>query len=158
MAILEIQTGVKNPILRKRSAEIKKVDAGLKKFAKDLKETMLSQDGLGLAAPQVAQNIRMIAITLDYKSDNAKIIIMINPVILAKSEEMDLKEEGCLSLPNVFKNVWRHKNIIVDFINLNGESHSLKLSGLDARVVQHETDHLDGVLFVDRVEEKIKTE
>lgn len=149
--ILKVQTGENNPILRTKSLEIKKIDNVLKKFAKDMKATMLKLDGLGLAAPQVSENIRMVIITLNYGSPNAIVTTMINPEILARGDEVELAEEGCLSLPGIYKNVERPSEITVKFSDLDGSDFILKLSGLNARVVQHEVDHLDAILFTDRV-------
>jgi len=148
--LLEIQTGKNNPILRKKSVAIKKIDSALKKFAKDMKMTMVEKDGLGLAAPQVAKNIRMIIVTLNSKTDHTTVTTMLNPIIFDCGEEIVLAEEGCLSLPGEWMEVPRFKNITVEFMDIDGEKHVLKLENLNARVVQHEVDHLDGVLFVDR--------
>jgi peptide deformylase len=154
--LLEIQTGEKNPILRKKSVKIKKIDSALKKFAKDMKMTMIEKDGLGLAAPQVASNIRMIIVTLNSKSNHERVTIMINPVILEYGEEIVVAEEGCLSLPGQWMEVERFKNITAEYMSLEGETHVLKLDNLNARVIQHEIDHLDGILFIDRVNEKTR--
>ncbi|MBI4975741.1 peptide deformylase [Candidatus Peregrinibacteria bacterium] len=151
MAILKIITGEDNKILRTRSSVVLKFDARLKKFARDLKETMIKRDGLGLASPQVAQNIRVIVVTFNYKRENERIVAMVNPDIVEKSDEMEIGEEGCLSLPGRFGKVTRHKMIVVEFSDLEGIKQVLKLAGLNARVVQHECDHLDGVLFVDKM-------
>lgn len=154
--ILEIQTGEKNPILRTKSVPIKKIDSAVKKFAKDMKATMIEKDGLGLAAPQVARNIRLIIVTLNHGTPHATVTTMLNPKILSHSEETELAEEGCLSLPGKWEKVERPFCVAVEFTNLEGEKHILKLEHLNARVVQHETDHLDGILFVDRVKEMKK--
>lgn len=151
MAIQKIQTGEKNPILRKMSVEVKKFDAGLKKFAKDLRETMIKKDGLGLAAPQIGENIRVIATSMNYGENNKVVVIMVNPVITWTGDEMVIAEEGCLSLPGIFKNIERFKELTVEFLTIDGDKSLLKLEGLNARVIQHEIDHLDGVLFVDMV-------
>jgi peptide deformylase len=151
--LLEIQTGENNPILRTKSVRVKKVDAVLKKFAKEMKDTMIHTDGLGLAAPQVGENIRVVIVTLNYGSKTASVTTMINPEILSHSDETDVAEEGCLSLPGVYKNVERASKVMVEFTDMEGENHALKLDGLNARVVQHEIDHLNAILFIDRVKE-----
>jgi peptide deformylase len=133
--------------------EIKKIDSVLKKFAKDMKMTMIEKDGLGLAAPQVGSNIRMVIVTLNSKSDHETVTTMVNPVILKHGDEIVGAEEGCLSLPGLWMKVERFKNVVVEFMDLEGEKHVLKLENLNARVIQHEVDHLDGVLFIDRVKE-----
>lgn len=151
MTKLKIETGVKNPILRAKSKEVKKFDASLKKFAKDMKEAMVREDGLGIAAPQVGMNIRAFIVVLDYNKKSEKVLAMINPEILTKSEEMMEGEEGCLSVPGKFAKVLRHKEITVEFCDLDGVRQILNLRHLNARVVQHENDHIDGILFVDRL-------
>jgi len=150
MTIRKIQTGEKNPILRKKSAEIKKITGKMRKFFKDLKETMIKVDGLGLASPQVGENIRAIAVNLNSGTKNRSVIVMVNPVILSKSKETNVAEEGCLSLPQIFKPVERFSEIIVEYLSPDGEKKGLILTMLNARIVQHEIDHLDGVLFIDR--------
>jgi peptide deformylase len=151
MTILKIQTGEKNPILRKKSVEIVKVTGKIKKFLKDLKDTMLESDGLGLASPQVGENIRAIAVNMNSGTANRSVVLMINPVIIWKGNDVYVAEEGCLSLPDLFKEVERFKEIIVEYKDPAGEKRKLKLSMLNARIVQHEVDHLDGILFIDRV-------
>lgn len=151
MKILKIQTGENNPILRTKSVEVKKIDIVLKKFAKDMKATMLKLDGLGLAAPQVGENLRMVIVTMNYGSKNATVTTMINPEILSYGDEVEIAEEGCLSIPGVYGNVERPTELVVQFSDLEGEKFVLKLSGLNARVVQHEMDHLNAILFTDRM-------
>lgn len=153
MAKLKIITGEKNPILRAVSEPVKKFDAGLKKFAKDLKETMIKAKGLGIAAPQVGKNIRVFIATLNYKTDSQVIVTMANPEIVAHSKETEVGEEGCLSLPGKYGNVERFERVTVKFFDLDGGSQMLELSGLNARIIQHENDHINGILFVDRMQE-----
>lgn len=151
MTKLKIETGVKNPILRAKSKPVKKFDASLRKFAKDMKDAMVREEGLGIAAPQVGKNIRAFIVFLDYNKKSEKIVVMVNPEILKKSEEMEEGEEGCLSIPGKFAKVMRHKEITVEFFDLDCVRQVLNLRGLNARVVQHENDHIDGILFVDRL-------
>jgi peptide deformylase len=120
-------------------------------FIKNMKYTMKEKDGIGLAAPQIGKNIRLIIVS----TKNGE-ITMINPEIIRKSWTKEIGEEGCLSVPEVFCEVKRHKNIICSFINENGETVKIKAAGLFARVIQHETDHLDGILFIDKAEKKNK--
>jgi peptide deformylase len=151
MTTLKIHTGENNPILRKKSVEVVKITGKMKKFFKDLKETMITADGLGLAAPQVGENIRAIAINMNSGTTNRSVVLMINPVIIWKGNDVYVAEEGCLSLPEIFMEVERNKEIIVEYQDPSGENKKLKLDMLNARIVQHEVDHLDGILFVDRV-------
>lgn len=154
MKKLKIVVGVDNPILRKKSVEVKQFDVGLKKFGREMKDVMADAKGLGLAAPQVGQNIRMILVTLGYQTDREQVVTMVNPRIVKESAERECAEEGCLSLPGQYQKVERASGVQVEFFDLDGGRMVLDLDGLDARVVQHEIDHLEGVLFVDRVEEK----
>lgn len=158
MTKLKIVTGENNPILRAMSEPVKKFDSGLKKFVRDLKDTMVAANGLGIAAPQVGKNVRVFIVTLAFDKKERTSLVMINPVILWKSDEMELGEEGCLSLPGVYGKVLRHAQIKVEFFNIDGSRQELDLTGLDARVVQHENDHIDGTLFVDRMKKNQEKE
>ncbi len=137
------------PELRQLS---KKFDTNLinlpktQKFFDKFFETMLKADGIGLAAPQVNQHIRIIAINIENYSQ-----ILINPKIIHKSWHKDIMEEGCLSVPNIYGKVKRHKNITVEYFDRQGNHHKNKFSHLPARVIQHEIDHLDGILFIDKM-------
>ena len=153
MAKLEIQTGESNPILRTESVKVARFDKELKKLVKDMKETMLGAGGLGLAAPQVGHNLRLFVLILDFKGEKERVIEMVNPVILEHSDDINVAEEGCLSIPGKYAKVERWNRVMVEFHDMSGTRQVLELYGLDAREVQHENDHLDGVLFVDRVKE-----
>lgn len=151
MALLEIQTGEDNEILRTKSEPITQVDKKLGKFLDDMEETMLKKDGIGLAAPQVGRNIRVIVCALNPGTPEQKVTEMINPEITSRGGGMETGEEGCLSLPGIFDNVERHKEITVKFLDRKGQETVLNLSDLNARIIQHEVDHIDGILFIDRV-------
>lgn len=144
MSILKIQTGKDNPILRKKSAKIGQIAKTTAKLAADMKETLAKEDGLGLAAPQVGQNVRVIVVKIE-----STYVPMINPEITRKSAETDVREEGCLSLPKTYCEIERAKEITVKFQDLKGGGQVLKLEDLPARVAQHEVDHLEGVLIMD---------
>ena len=150
MAIREIQTGLKNPILRKKSAEVEEITPEVKRLIRDMYDT-LRLDGIGLAAPQVGETLRIILVTIFPQSKKEKTYTMINPVIAYFSDETEIKEEGCLSLPNFFGNVERSHEIIVQFRDESFKTQVLRLNGLNARIVQHEADHVDGILFADKV-------
>lgn len=149
MAKLKIITGENHPVLRAVAKPVKKFDASLKKFAKALKDAMIKAKGLGIAAPQVGESIRVFWVTLNYDTDHEISVPMVNPEIISHGQKKVLDEEGCLSLPGVYGKVKRYQNIVVEFFDLDGGRQHLELSGLNARVVQHEKDHLDGVLFID---------
>jgi peptide deformylase len=132
--------------LRQRSKNVKPEDiSDLADFAKAMIETMLNSDGVGLAAPQVGKNIRLIIV-----NSQAGPQIIFNPEINKKSLLKVWGEEGCLSVPNTFGDVKRHKKIQCSFMDLTGKSRSIEAVGLMARVIQHEIDHLDGILFIDK--------
>ncbi len=154
-----IQTWVNNKILRTKSEKIEKINNDMTDFADDLMELMYEYDGVWLAAPQVWKNIRMIAVTFWKESKKWPAWIdeeiMINPVAIQKSDEIVISEEACLSVPNVVWNVKRHKNIVIEYLDTKWRKKKKKLTGYNAFIVQHELDHLDGILFVDKlVEEK----
>lgn len=155
MAKLKIITGENNEILRAVSAPVKKFDAGLRKLVKDIKETMLAEKGLGLAAPQIGENVRVFVLILDFKEPAERVIAMVNPKIINHGAEVEIMEEGCLSLPGIYGRVERWMSVGVEFFDVDGNRQFLELSGLNAREVQHENDHLDGVLFVDRIKEQV---
>lgn len=147
MSILNILTDP-NEILRRPSAPIDKERLKYGSFqalVSDMAETMLVKDGIGLAAPQVGHNLRLIVV-------NTKdgVMPMINPLITKKSLSKDWDEEGCLSVPNTFGDVKRPKKIRVKFLQADGSPKHIEAEGLLARVIQHEIDHLDGILFIDK--------
>lgn len=121
-----------------------------KKLVPDMIDTMLAEKGIGLAAPQIGQNIRLAIINKDADKSLADHLVIINPKIFSASEEMNEDEEGCLSIPDFRAIVPRHKKIKVRFLDGNGLENKLKATGLLSRVLQHEIDHLDGVLITDR--------
>jgi len=212
MPKIKLEKGADNPILRTMSDEVSdlamktpRYGVKLREFVREMKEMLYSQSGLGLAAPQAGENIRVIVLRINVDAPHEMFIAMINPEIIESSwngfrvvgeamkasslwaagsavgdsseirnvgKKMDIKggipegaeigEEGCLSLPGLYVNVVRAKDITVRFVNggvlLKGGTvkkglpakTTLKLSGLNARVVQHETDHLNGVMICDR--------
>ena len=143
-------------VLRQPAKRIAKVDDTIRELARQMLQTMYSADGIGLAAPQVGINKRLIVV--DCEPDNQQIepLILINPEIKDRSREAVLGQEGCLSIPEVFLDVKRPSTITVSFKNESGRPQRIKANGLLARVIQHEIDHLDGVMFVDRVENSIQ--
>lgn len=146
-----------NKILRQKSALIELESLKTAKFkalVKEMTETMFSKDGAGLAAPQIGQNIRLIVI-----NKNGQAIAMINPEITKKSWAKEIDEEGCLSVLNkkgapYHLPVARHKKINCIYFDNKGKKNKIEANGLLARIIQHEIDHLDGILFIDRVAEQ----
>jgi peptide deformylase len=139
--------------LRLVSKAIDKVTPEIRKLAEDMFETMYAAPGIGLAAIQVAQPLRLITMDLAKPDENGeterKPRVFINPEILAKSEEMSVYEEGCLSIPEYYEEVERPARVRVRFIDLDGKEHEEDAEGLYATCIQHEIDHLNGVLFID---------
>lgn len=152
MAKLKIETGVENEVLREESSPVRKVDKAVQKLITDMEKTMEANEGCGLAAPQVGVHQRVIIVKLNQQTEQELNIAMVNPEIVFHSEDTELDTEGCLSVPGVYDQVRRYRDIIVKFLDKKGKEQMLKLSELNARVIQHEVDHLDGVLFVDKLE------
>lgn len=137
-----------SPILRQKSdniSEDKITENSFQDFCNDMTKTMIEKDGIGLAAPQVGENIRMIVINI---KDGP--LCMINPDIIKKSIIKEWDEEGCLSVPGVYGKVKRPKRIICVYLDRHGKIKKIKATGLMARVILHEIDHLDGILFIDK--------
>lgn len=133
-----------DPILRNKSIPTL-LNEEVVQLVKDMLETMILENGIGLAAPQVGVNLRVILIRLN----DGQFQPMINPAITWYSEKRVSFEEGCLSIPGHYTEVFRPDKINVKFMDLSGKYRKWKLKGLEARVVQHEIDHLDGVLMTD---------
>jgi peptide deformylase len=150
-----LQKGAQNPILRTKAQKIEQITPEIRNFALDLMELMREYEWVGLAAPQVGKSWRIIATTQRKHNKrgekNTGETIMINPEILEKSQEMTVEEEACLSLPDLRGNVARHKKITVSYIDEDGKAKTKKYSDFDAIIIQHEIDHLDGILFIDKI-------
>ncbi len=148
--MLPILTIDKFPQLRERSVDLDPAELAKPAFQAwldDLVETMHKADGIGIAAPQTGKQIRVF-VAVDKKVPQ----IVINPVVVRKSFRLEKDEEGCLSVPGKFGVVKRHKAFCVDALDRNGKKIRHDAKGFFARVLQHELDHLDGVLFIDRAE------
>ena len=142
-------------VLRQPAKRVAKVDQELRQLAREMLQSMYSADGIGLAAPQVAVQKQLIVI--DCEPDNAANppLVLVNPTIKSFSKDLCVAEEGCLSIPRVYLDVIRPTSVEVSFKDESGRPQTLQASGLLARCIQHEIDHLNGVLFVDRVENKL---
>jgi len=145
MAILNI-VKYPNPILRGKSKEIKEITPELKRLALNMQETMIANKGLGLAAPQVGESKRIIVVQTE-NSQKA----LINPKIFRKSREMETGEEGCLCAPGLFLKIKRASVVEISALDIDGREVKIKAEGLPARILQHEIDHLNGILFFDRI-------
>ncbi|MDP2708749.1 MAG: peptide deformylase [bacterium] len=147
MPILKI-VKLPSPILRKKSAalDLKRISSReLKSLISSMLKTMVKSDGVGLAAPQVGKNMRLAVIN---SKDGA--FCLINPKITKKSFAKEPGQEGCLSVPGVFGQVKRNKKITLTYLNEQGKKIKFNAQGMMARVIQHELDHLDGILFIDK--------
>jgi peptide deformylase len=140
-----------NPILRKKSTlvDLKKInEKDFKILIEDMKHTMLKKDGVGLAAPQIGKNKRII--TVNTKDG---VIAMINPRIINKSFLKEWDEEGCLSVPGIYGKVKRSKKLKCEFFDMDKKKNIISAQGFFARIIQHEIDHLDGILFIDKAKD-----
>ncbi len=147
---LEIHT-LGNSELRKSAKRISKVDDSVRTLIKKMLHSMYSAKGIGLAAPQVGIHQQLLVIDLDIENSTTPPIVLINPEITDFSAGLETYEEGCLSIPGVYLNVIRPSSIKVNFRDEIGRPKKINADGLLARCIQHEMDHLNGVLFVDRV-------
>lgn len=150
--ILEVLT-YPNKILYKKSQEVTKFDKKLAKFLDDMYETMISKHGIGLAAIQVGKPIRALVINLvneDGLQDKKDLLEIINPIITHK-ENLTIFQEGCLSVPGFFEDVQRAEKISLEYFDRFGNKQTLNADGLLAICIQHECDHLDGHLFIERI-------
>ncbi len=138
-----------NPILRKKSQKVIDFNARkTKKIIQDLKDTLIAcKEGLGLAAPQIGINLRIFA--LNVKNE---ILIFINPEITHFSIKESLEEEGCLSVPGAIGKVKRVSKVVMKYYDENGKKHKIKAKGIIAQAFQHEIDHLNGILYIDKIE------
>jgi len=145
MAILEIKE-YGDPILREKALLVEEITPDILNLIKDMAETMYADSGVGLAAPQVGVSKRII--TID--EDEEKLLVLLNPEII-KSEGEAVEEEGCLSVPGVYSEVKRSLKVTVKALNENGDPIEITKEGLTARALQHEIDHLNGILFIDKI-------
>lgn len=142
MAVLEVKVAG-DPVLKKTSEPVKKIDKRIKKMLDDMAETMYATEGIGIAAPQIGVNLRMVVVDVENKR-----IDLINPEITSR-EGTAVDTEGCLSCPDLFGDVERAEKIHVKFTTRYHKEKEIDAEGLLARCIQHEVDHLDGKLFID---------
>ena len=148
---------VPDEILKKKSEKIEKLTNKEKQLADDLFETMYKNNGIGLAAVQVGVLRRMIVIDVSKKDEEKKPLCFINPVIKSFGKDRSTYEEGCLSVPNYFAEIDRPKKCDVEYLDYNGKKKVLNAEGLLATCIQHEMDHLEGILFIDYLSKLKKT-
>jgi len=140
-----IQLG--NETLRQKAVPVEDINDDIRLLVREMFETMEREDGIGLAAPQVDKSIRLFVVRADDGIERT----FINPQIIATSQETESYEEGCLSIPKTYEDVIRPSAITVQAKNERGRRFTLEADGLLARVIQHEYDHLEGILFIDRI-------
>ena len=140
--------------LRVEGRRVGKVDESVRDLARDMLRSMYTAHGIGLAAPQVGVDKQLLVIDLDPETPSTPPLVLINPEIISASAGLDTYEEGCLSIPGVYLDVVRPTAVQVSFRDEMGRPRTMKADGLMARCIQHEIDHLNGVLFVDRVTDK----
>lgn len=144
-----------NPVLRGRAQTVPGVSRRIRDLMDDMVETMRDAEGVGLAAPQVGLDLQVIVVEvpedLEEPDGPKRLWTLANPRIVARSEAMEEGREACLSIPDLFGDVPRHVDIVVEAVDRFGRTQRLELSGFEARVFQHEIDHLDGILYPDRV-------
>lgn len=138
---------VGNPVLRQKARRVSKIDRPIQQLIDDMIETMRAAPGVGLAAPQIGVPLRLAVIEVD-----EVVTVIINPEILKRGEPIE-KDEGCLSVPGYWGKVMRADTVTVKSLDRHGKSQRLKGEGLFAQALQHEIDHLDGILYIDRVED-----
>lgn len=147
MNILELQKDGNNEILRKKAEEVKKITAKIKKLVLDMSKTLEMNNGIGLAAPQVGESLRIIIIKPELDTEA---FALINPEIIKKSRKTITMMEGCLSLPEKEFPVERPVKIHVKGLDINDKEIKIKASGILSRIIQHEIDHLNGILICDK--------
>lgn len=141
---------VPDPFLKKKVKKVQKITPEVLKILDDMAETMYYSNGIGLAASQVGIDMRLVVIDISNQEQKSELIKLINPEIIEGDGEF-VMEEGCLSVPEIRDEVKRYKKIKFKYLDENGENQEVEDEGLLARVVQHEIDHLDGIVFLDRL-------
>lgn len=149
MPILEILT-YPNPVLRKKATPVTEFSSELQTLVQSMAETMYDAPGVGLAAPQIGVSIRIVVIDVSPKDEENNLIVLANPEIIEAEGEV-IEEEGCLSLPELNANVKRAVRVKVKAQDIEGNPFEFEATDWFARVVQHELDHLDGTLFLDKI-------
>ena len=137
--------------LRAVSKPVAKIDAATRKLVEEMFETMYAAPGIGLAAIQIGEPKRVVTMDLAKKDDPKQPQVFINPELIDKSDEKNVHEEGCLSIPEFYEEVERPAQVKIRYLDLDGKSHEIEANGLLATCIQHEIDHLNGVLFIDHI-------
>jgi len=136
-----------DPVLRNKTKPVEKITKEIKQLVEDMLETMYASSGAGLAAPQIGIPLKICVIDI-FPNGKKSPIVLINPVIVSGENKIDT-EEGCLSFPGIYENIPRFEKVTVEYLGLNEKIKQLEAHGFLAKAVQHETDHLNGKLFID---------
>ncbi len=139
-----------DPVLRKKSKEVDEVSKSIEDLARDMVATLRWSNGVGLAAPQIGELVRIAVLDLSVEDTSKEPLCIINPEII-EQEGSTVAEEGCLSIPGTYELLERPSTVSVRGLNLAGESLEMEFTGILARAISHEIDHLDGILYIDRL-------
>jgi peptide deformylase len=156
MSVLPIRS-YPDPVLRRRCTDVERFDEALDQLVADLVETMHAAPGIGLAASQVGVEQRVAVVDLSVGEDRSQILVLVNPMLVS-SEGREDDSEGCLSIPDFTEKVTRPESVVVTACDARGDAFEVAASGLLARAIQHEMDHLDGVLMLDRASREDRKE
>ncbi|HHN64529.1 MAG TPA: peptide deformylase [Nitrospirae bacterium] len=149
MSVLEIKR-YPDPVLKKKALPVEELNGELQGLIDSMIETMYAAPGIGLAAPQVGESKRLIVVDVSTREEKHPLIVLINPVIVSVEGKID-SEEGCLSVPGYTSTIRRSERVLVKGVDREGRPVEIEATGLLSRVLQHEIDHLDGILFIDRL-------
>lgn len=148
-----------DPFLRKKCKPVEEINDELKELVEDMVETLVEHNGIGLAAPQVKKNLRLFITAVpkelpDGEWEEGELLVFINPEIISYSEETEERQEGCLSIPKLYGMVNRPVSIVIRATDIEGNTFEREFDGLQARCCLHENDHINGVLYIDRIRGK----
>ncbi|RMG01967.1 MAG: peptide deformylase [Nitrospirae bacterium] len=149
MSVLKIRT-YPDPVLKKKALPVEDINGNLQKLIDDMVETMYAAPGIGLAAPQVGELVRLIVVDVSSQQEDCPLIVLLNPEIIEVAGKIP-SEEGCLSVPGYVSTIQRAENVLIRGHDREGKPVEVEATGLLARALQHEIDHLNGTLFVDRL-------
>ena len=150
MAILDIEI-LGSRVLREKAAPVEAVTDDVRRLVRDMIDTMYDAEGIGLAAPQVGISERILVVDVADEEENRHMHALVNPVIVEFGKKTEKESEGCLSIPGIEEMVTRPASVIVEALTPDGDPVRIEADGLLARALQHEVDHLDGILFIDRL-------
>ncbi len=145
-------------ILKEKTEEVKEINKEIKELVQEMRRIMKENNGVGLAANQIGKNLSLFIAEPEEKNKKSKLYVFINPKIIKLKGKEEIMEEGCLSVPGIWGYVKRYPEVVVEYLNLWGKKKKLKAKGLLAQIIQHEIDHLNGILFIDKAIEVFKIE